>query len=234
MGSPLEMRGPLEATLPDMREIRKYITSMVLTGKDYRTKPKFKRELKREIEYRSNRAVAEIHAIMEIEYPSDDQNDSDYSYYESSTDEDQMEMVYSTREIESGANSESSKNSEETETYEMPSIYDKLTKMENTTDEILKTVEKLTVYGDDLESLINANINDEEIRNEEVDRYFLHLDVAIAKQNTEILRVRDRLMYYMVQMKVDIEGFMEMAKRQNDATSEAVNTLMNKIMEKEE
>ena len=220
--SPLEMRGPLEATLPDIKEIRQYIMSMVLTGRDYRTKPKFIRELKREIEYRSNRAVAEINAIMEIDYPSDDAADSDYSYYEFTTDDEEYEMVYATVDDEMELSTHSNK-STCTMTYNMPDIYDKLNSLDGKLKTTLEKLDKLIVYGDDMEEMMNSNYTEEESRNEIVDRYFLHLDVAIAKQNTEILQVRDKLLYEIIRLKVDVERMMEKVKVENNKMTELIN-----------
>ena len=44
-----------------------------------------------------------------------------------------------------------------------------------------------------MEGLMQANCGEDEARNEVVDRHFLDIDVALAKQNQEIMYVRDKL-----------------------------------------
>ena len=182
----------------DMDKIREHVNTMILTGRDYRIKKNFRRELKREIEFRNIRRLWDVEEIINTEYPSDDPEDSDYSLYEQTSDE---EMVFSASHVDMTLDGDS----EDTHTYEMTNQNEKINQIEERTKTILEKVNQLMAYSEDMEGLMNANIGDEEARNEVVDRHFLHVDMALAKQNQEIMYVRDKLFTEIMMLRNDVK-----------------------------
>ena len=69
---------------------------------------------------------------------------------------------------------------------------------------MLERTEQLVAYSEDFEGLLNANIGDDEARNEVVDRHFIHVDMALAKQNQEIMYVRDKLFTEIMMLRNDV------------------------------
>ena len=161
-------------------------------------KKNFKRELKREIEFRKVRQLWDIEGIINTEYPSDDSKDSDYSLYEPSSDE---EMVFSTSHV----NMNLEDGSEDTHTYDLVDQSEKINQIEERTKTILEKLDQILTYCEDMEGLMQANCGEDEARNEVVDRHFLHVDMALAKQNQEIMYVRDKLFAEIVMLRNEVK-----------------------------
>ena len=183
-----------------MNEIREYVNNMILTKVDYRINRKFKRELRREIEFRNTRRMWNIREIMNTDYPSDDLDDSDFSPDQTSSDEMIEHMIFSANVDEMTLGDESNA----TQMYDMSNINEEISNISKNTKLVLDKTEQLLAYSEDFEGLLNANIGDDEARNEVVDRHFLHVDMALAKQNQEIMYVRDKLFAEIMMLRNDV------------------------------
>ena len=190
----------LKVMTPAIYKVREYMNNMVLTGIDYRVNTRFRKELKREIEFRNVRRMWNVRAIMDTEYPSDDSEDSDFSSYEDSSDETMQHMAFST--IDDGMILEGE--SDVTHTYDMIDLNEKVNEIDKKTNTILDKVQLILAHSEDVENLMNANIGDDEARNEVVDRHFIHVDMALAKQNQEIMYVRDKLYTEIMMLRNDV------------------------------
>ena len=110
-------------------------------------------------------------------------------------------MVFSTSQV----NMNTEDGSEDTHTYDLVNQSEKINQIEERTKTILEKLDQILIYCEDMEGLMQANCGEDEARNEVVDRHFLHVDVALAKQNQEIMYVRDKLLNEIRMLRNDVE-----------------------------
>ena len=98
-----------------------------------------------------------------------------------------------------------SDDSEVTHTYDAPDLNEKVNNIDKKTRTISEKIDQLLLHSEDMEGLMNTNNRNEDARNEIVDQHFLHVYMTLAKQNQDIMYVRDKLFTEIIILRNDVK-----------------------------